>query len=286
VEDYREYLAALIRWEEFLQESRKLQDSQREKLFKYVTAEPKDRSEVVLSKTKGGQIPCGATVAFGDIGLDDEFMKEMAKAKQVINREIEITAQLRLRDTMFKEFIKAIGSSESGGQDRRRHLLPSDIYIDTDDDQTVEQVKRAIARLSRSVGLESFFEFEPETGSWLRRSISGFMDALTQTEVQDRLQLIEHGLKTALIEKHQAEADKNKASAASEIINALKEVPNASILLGSVLITKVTTDGEAQVHVLTLNATQLAKLQQGPELLKSPQAFIGELGLLKAETSQ
>ena len=89
-------------------------------------------------------------------------------------------------------------------------------------------------------------------------------------EFQEKLGEAEYGLKLHTITKQQSEIDKNQAEAVSKIIDSVKDIQNAAIKIGSILIVKTTVSNIPNIAVKNLSLKEMIELENKPSLLRSP----------------
>lgn len=68
----------------------------------------------------------------------------------------------------------------------------------------------------------------------------------------------------------QSEVNKNNRKAAKVLMDAVKDVPNAAMDMGSLVVVKTTIDGEPKVMIRNLTMDQLIQLDKNPDLLNKP----------------
>ncbi len=87
------------------------------------------------------------------------------------------------------------------------------------------------------------------------------------------------------ITKQQSEIDKNQAEAVSSIIESIKEIPNAAIKVGSILIVKITISNTPTISVKDLSLSEMLALENKPSLLKKPTELLESLSQFKVENT-
>jgi hypothetical protein len=124
-------------------------------------------------------------------------------------------------------------------------------------------------------GIEKSTELPAETGSWWKQVWGRTKEALSQEEVAQRLEKLEHAASLKLIDKPQADITKSDADAASKMIKSLEHIPSACVQIGNLLIIKRTPrKGDPQLIVRTLTALELIALEKNKAILKSPNKVI------------
>jgi hypothetical protein len=142
--------------------------------------------------------------------------------------------------------------------------IPVTIYLS--EGLAHREVQRALAGLLAEVDFKIVDFLEPLKGSWFRFLAARTKDAITSSELTDRLHKVERGIELHLLHKRQAEIDSLQGDAVAKLLSALETTPSALIQIGSVLIVKV--DGVPAVRNLTQQ--ELIHLQRNPGLLMSP----------------
>lgn len=124
-----------------------------------------------------------------------------------------------------------------------------------------------------------FIELPSIQGSWYKKILSRSKKAISSLELNSKLQEIEYGLEVNGVLKQQSEIDKNTSEALVNILQAIKDVPNAVIRIGSLLVVKMTDIQTAipAIQVRTLTIREMYVLNQKPHLLKDPKSILEAL---------
>lgn len=158
-----------------------------------------------------------------------------------------------------------------------KRYIPVRIYV-SDPVPSAEELNHlmiALDELSGLVGFEKTGEFPSEQGSWWKQIFYRTKDAVSQERVQKRMTKVEQAIQTNYLDKPQAEANAHQAEAVSSLVNALKEVPDACIQVGSLLMVKTTgTDGKPMVLARTLTAQELKLLEENQPMLRCPDRIL------------
>lgn len=155
--------------------------------------------------------------------------------------------------------------------------LNTEIYLDTDNPDDIFKVYTAVLDFLDDIDFKVFVELEAVKGSWWKKFISKSSGALTSEDVTSRLKEAEYALEVQIL-KAQSEVDKNQSEALTNIMVSLKDVPNAAIRIGSLLVVKVTNEESVvSLNVQTLNLTQLHYLNKNPNLLNQPRNIWDQL---------
>ena len=99
-------------------------------------------------------------------------------------------------------------------------------------------------------------------------------EVLTLREVQERLQKAERALELATLHTYQANVDKTQAEAASTLVKALDQTPDAIVQIDSLVLVKMTDGAKARLIVRSLSQQELLNVQKSPDLLQDPGAMM------------
>ena len=155
--------------------------------------------------------------------------------------------------------------------------LNVEIYLDSDDYKSVFQVYIFVLDFLKDISFEEFMELEAVKGSWWKRIMFKSTAFLSREQVTERLKEAEYALEVQIL-KSQSEVDKNQSEALSNVITSLKDIPNAAIRIGSLLVVKTTSEtGEVGLVVQTLSLSQLHHLNKNPSLLTQPKNILEKL---------
>lgn len=168
-----------------------------------------------------------------------------------------------------------------------RSALELDIYLDTEDADLAERVFVVADALAELLGFEHPTETERLSGSIFRRAKARAQRALTSDELRERLVKVERAIEIAQLDMRQAEVDDREAKAASQLIAALENVPNACLRLGSILLIKYQEDSGATVLVTrNLSQAELVILEKFPEIQTNPRTALSGLAAAVATVGQ
>jgi hypothetical protein len=92
-----------------------------------------------------------------------------------------------------------------------------------------------------------------------------------------RLSKIERAVELRGLGLPQAEIDEKQASAVSALINAIGSIPSAAIQSGSILLLKLTVDGQATIQVRTLSQREMIVLENHQDCLIRRRIFLESL---------
>jgi hypothetical protein len=127
---------------------------------------------------------------------------------------------------------------------------------------------------AKEYGFITAYDYPEQSGSWWKKFWFKTTESLKSDEVKERLDKAERALELNYLDKPQSEANKNQAEAASCLIKSLENVPNACIQTGSLLLVKITVDGNASLMSKTLSINELRHLEENQSLLKNPNMIL------------
>ncbi|MDA0738971.1 MAG: hypothetical protein O2999_11875 [Nitrospirae bacterium] len=156
--------------------------------------------------------------------------------------------------------------------------IPIQVYLSEDGENKIYRMSKAIKNFSEEFGLSISDEFPSQTGSWLKKWFGKTKDAITQIELQEIFQKMEHVLEVHTLGIDQAKIDKAQAEAAGVLLKELRETQNAACQIGSLLLVKVTdNEGNSNVFCRTLNSNEMIFLGKNQHVLKKPNEIFESL---------
>jgi len=147
---------------------------------------------------------------------------------------------------------------------------PIEIYLDTNNSEQIKKTYQSVLDFLKTKDFKVETELPDEKGSWFKRLFAKTQDLVKTEEFQEKLSEAEYGLKLHTITKQQSEIDKNQAEAVSKIIDSMKDIQNAAIKIGSILIVKTTVSSVPNIAVKNLSLKEMIELESKPSLLRSP----------------
>jgi hypothetical protein len=163
------------------------------------------------------------------------------------------------------------------------------VYLDTTEKQHIDSLVGALREIMGEQGLTMQMVYGPEYSSWYAR----FKLAITNRDpdVRDefayRLQKVEHAIEVRMLQEPMSVVNINQADAVSRLLNAVSAIPNAVLLVSSVIVVKLTNnDGKEQVFVKTLSVAEVRAFEANQHLLKSPREALEHLHLLGRNGSE
>ncbi len=186
----------------------------------------------------------------------------------------------KLEAYIKSNIILSVYSEESSLYDNLNGKVNVLVYLDTNDEENVMKVKKAIYSFRRAFWLIEEDDFPDVYGSWFKRWVLRFSQITRDKAFKDKMQEIEYVLRQATVEKFQAENDNLKGLAAAEVIKSISNVQNAAIVIGTIIVIKVTGDGgESEIFSYTLTAKDLMLLKKNPDIIKKPHELLKELNI-------
>lgn len=168
--------------------------------------------------------------------------------------------------------------SEFGG---RRYFedatIPVDAFLDTESHSAARRVVSALDEIALLLGYEEPAEERWSSGSIWRRARTRLRSGITSEEVRRRLVKLERALELAHLDARQAEVDSKTAMAVTQLIASLDAIPQACLLVGSILIVKY-HDGNAPVlYSRNLTQSEIRALEKFPEIQTKPAGVLEAL---------
>ncbi len=243
---------------------------------------PAQEDNLELVQQRLGKIQEYTTRLQKGVGINKRKFDESEILEQIndLNKKIEYCNQeiknLNAENINLKEIL--YNDSSAFDSKMKIQTIPIDIYIDTDDSKIIFGVYSSVLDFLKTIRFEKAFEFNAVKGSWIKKILAKSLDAITSEEVVDRLKEIEYGVEVNTILKQQSEIDKNQSEALSNIIGSLKDIPNAAIRIGALIVVKLTdSEGSVSLQTRTLSIKELHLLNKKPELLQMPKQILQAL---------
>jgi hypothetical protein len=211
----------------------------------------------------------------------DDVGNQLASIEQtqasLVSENTNRNEQLELSKAEVQSYLWLLTTGADISRINIKRYIPVRIYV-SDPVPSAEELHHlmiALDELSGLVGFEKTGEFPSEQGSWWKQIFYRTKDAVSQEGVQKRMTKVEQAIQTNYLDKPQAEANAHQAEAVSSLVNALKEVPDACIQVGSLLMVKTTgTDGKPMVLARTLTAQELKLLEENQPMLRCPDRIL------------
>jgi hypothetical protein len=177
-------------------------------------------------------------------------------------------------EKILSRLIKPTPSDDETSLLLRSTEVSGSIYLSTGSFNDGYAVVEAYIRFAKSIGLTVVNNGEFIKGSWWRKGIELLTRARNSDEAKEIFEKGKKAIELATIEKLQSEVNKNNAEAAAAYITAIKDIPEAATLLGSLLIVKVTVDGTPRIYSTVLTTEQLLKVEKSPVLMSNPKDLL------------
>lgn len=233
---------------------------------------PRTRKSGTVRRTGTRNARKSATAKVSIAKSDDEI----TELKMMVESLKDSVKKLNKENSIIKELLYS--NATSYNDSKTTQTIPIDIYLDTDNSQEIFEVYDSVLRFAKSIGFDESIEFEAVKGSWFKRILAKSQEKLSSDEVQDRLKEAEYGIEVNTILKQQSEIDKNQSEALSNIITSLKDIPNAAIRIGALIVVKLTDEeGSVSLQTRTLSIKELHLLNKKPELLQMPKQILKAL---------
>lgn len=156
-----------------------------------------------------------------------------------------------------------------------KRAVPIRIYISEDKhDHEVKPLVDAIQLAVEQLGFVIAYDLPSEGGSWWKRLWLRSREALSQDEMQERLTKLERAAETRLLDKPQAEANRDHAAAVESVMNGLKDVESGCVQVGNLLLVKITKNGKGSVVARTLTVPEMKAIERNQTMLRNPAKII------------
>jgi hypothetical protein len=152
-----------------------------------------------------------------------------------------------------------------------------DIYLDTNDRVAAARIFGAADSLVRFFGYDGPFDEEIVYGSIFRQAKAVAMEAATSQELRERLAQLERLIELSVLDSKQAAVNVREAQAARMLIDAIADVPQACLRLGSVLVLKYQDAGGPVLLTRNLSQLEMHALERFPEIQKNPRQVLDAL---------
>jgi hypothetical protein len=213
-------------------------------------------------------------------GRLNDITYENSRAREEASKSID-----KVSDAL-KTLEWALSVGVLAGELKAERSIPVRIYIsDNVASNITSPIIDSIISVLESLAFQKDIELPEESGSWWKRIWMKSKELATQEEIQERLIKIERIAETKLLDKPQAEANKDHAAAVATIMKSLENVNSACVQIGNILLVKHTSRNasanksakSASVMVRTLNAIEMRALERNQTLLRDPARIIQKL---------
>ncbi len=164
-----------------------------------------------------------------------------------------------------------------------RRYIPVDIYMDTDDLEALESVNEAVKEILNSMDVDICTLPEIFKGSIIEK-----FWAVTKS-ITSNIDLIKKGVEAIKsfklnrkdpLKKHSI-STKNPKLKLPELLNQLEDIPNISIRIGNLLITKSTSRDIPLIQAKNLSKEEVIILDNNPSILRNPKTIHNKLNTIK-----
>lgn len=178
----------------------------------------------------------------------------------------------------FKNVIEEEGKTTTTTGISASTTFSGHMYLDTDNFRVAENIFYHYKTFAESLGFEFLNDGDFERGSWLKRNIVMRLRRVFQSdEAREVFDKGKKALELAHLDKVQSEVNKNNSEAAKALMDAVKDVPNAAMAMGSLVVVKTTTDGVPRVMIRNLTMEQVIQLDKNPDLLNRPLELLNRI---------
>ena len=160
--------------------------------------------------------------------------------------------------------------------------IPVGIYLDTDDEATIEQVVQLVDLLVSQLGYEGPLRVTHEHGSFIRYSWAKVKQVLTSDDVKELVGKTEQALQARYLESYRADVDNTIADTIAKLLVALEGAPNACICAGSVLLIKYAGSEGPIILTKHLSPSELGALERFPGIQQDPRRVLESLAIALA----
>jgi hypothetical protein len=158
-----------------------------------------------------------------------------------------------------------------------------DVYADTDDDVVAQRIIDAAQMLAEVMGYDGAVDERIHRGSIWRRAKAVLKRGANSREVRDRLTKVERALELHHIDLKQAEFDSREAQAISVLLESLRDVSQACVRVGAILLIKYQARDGAVVLSRSMSQVEIRALERFPEIQINPQSVLACLATAVAE---
>jgi hypothetical protein len=209
--------------------------------------------------------------------VDNKLESIEQTQEDLICENVNRNEQLELAKAEIQSYLWLLTTGADIASIDIKRYVPVRIYV-SDPVPSADELNNLMIALDELSGLlrfEKTGEFPSEQGSWWKQIFYRTKDAISQEQVQKKLTKVEQAIQTNYLDKPQAEANAHQAAAVSSLITALKDIPDACIQVGSLLMVKTTSvEGKPMVLSRTLTAQELKLLEENQPMLRCPDRIL------------
>lgn len=152
------------------------------------------------------------------------------------------------------------------------------VYLDTSDEQQARSIYAEFTRFVTDLGVNVVAEDLPVIGSWIRNILVGIDRNLVTHDFEEKLREVERGFRPAYIGVPQSNVGRNHASAASQLLQVCKDIPQCVFQISSLILVKYVDTGSQTLTVCqSLDNNKMTFLRDDPSLLNKPRKLVESL---------
>lgn len=144
------------------------------------------------------------------------------------------------------------------------------VYLDTNDSEVANDVFSRVEELMSFIGYAAQNDAHVERGSIFRTSWAKLKILFSADELRTRLTKVERALELVAIDERQAAVDLIESQVVENLMEALNDVPEACVRIGSLLLVKTHSPKGIAVFARTLSQLEVRTLEKYPEIQKTP----------------
>jgi hypothetical protein len=149
-----------------------------------------------------------------------------------------------------------------------------DVYLKTEKPEAAAKILSSVDSLVAALGFDGPFDVEMRSGSIFRRSIARLKRGLKAADVPSQMAKFERAVELAQVDRRQADVDDKLASAAGRLLDSLKDVPEACVRVGSILIVKYQGPRGQHVLVRTMSSIEVQAWERFPGIQADPRSAL------------
>lgn len=156
--------------------------------------------------------------------------------------------------------------------------FPIRVYLDGAEAVRVGgYIQKVIQEILKGLESEIIYEASPKIGSWFGWFIGKSRKKKLGTEFSELYEMLKEALEQEFIKKSQASSIQLSADGISKLAQGLKDIDNAVLQFGPILLLKVTDNNKASILVRQLSGIELEIIEANPELLMEPKTIFMNL---------
>ena len=166
-----------------------------------------------------------------------------------------------------------------------KRYVPVDIYLDTDDLSALETINESVNKVLEAMEMEVYSKPEIFKGSIIEKFWAATKSVATNIDVIQKIAGMISAFRKGGSEytTDRIFSKKEPVIHLADTLKYLKEVPNISVRLGSLLITKSTTRDIPLIQIKNLTREEMLIIDNNPGILKNPKTTHMRLSTIKQE---